>query len=290
MKPLAFNGAGIDIPEHWEPTAIGRGYLQAGDDGGPLADVRFEEVRGRFNMKKHLKRMRKRFGKKGEVKPGDAPPHLRGVPPGMDTLPFHFRLGIEEGDGLVIFDSESRMAAILRLQSRLDPDTGRQIAKSLRLHGSNEDAPLAAFDLRARIPSGAKLVEHAFQPGRYRVVYDVGPLSLAWSRFAPADRLLRDTDMAGFARTVYGEEIDQLDLVPGWTYHLGHPACEFRQRSTPSLVSRISRRASYGFLRLWHVSRANRILAVAAKSRRPLDMDLVDEVCAHYETVPQKED
>jgi hypothetical protein len=43
-------------------------------------------------------------------------------------------------------------------------------------------------------------------------------------------------------------------------------------------------RPLYYWCRLWHVEPCNRILGVAAETRRPMNDGLFERICEHYET------
>jgi hypothetical protein len=44
-------------------------------------------------------------------------------------------------------------------------------------------------------------------------------------------------------------------------------------------------KASYYWLGLWHLEEKNRILGVRAEGKKPLDTELLDRICAHYESI-----
>jgi len=50
-------------------------------------------------------------------------------------------------------------------------------------------------------------------------------------------------------------------------------------------LSRFKRKASYHWLGLWHLEAKNRILGVRAEGKEPLDTELLDRICSHYESI-----
>ena len=50
-------------------------------------------------------------------------------------------------------------------------------------------------------------------------------------------------------------------------------------------LSRFNRKASYGWLGIWHLQAKNRILGVKAEGKKPLDTAVLEHVCSHYEII-----
>jgi hypothetical protein len=58
------------------------------------------------------------------------------------------------------------------------------------------------------------------------------------------------------------------------------PAADWQRR-----LSRFKRSASYGWLGIWHLQAKNRILGIKAEGKKPLDTELLEHVCNHYEII-----
>jgi hypothetical protein len=58
------------------------------------------------------------------------------------------------------------------------------------------------------------------------------------------------------------------------------PASGWRQKISPFKVT-----PSFFWFRLWHLEAQNRILGVRAESKRPLDFELLNQICKDYESI-----
>jgi hypothetical protein len=83
--------------------------------------------------------------------------------------------------------------------------------------------------------------------------------------------------VAGFSKTepVAGN-MNGCDTVE-WS---ASPASNWGRR-----VSRFLGKASYYWLGIWHLKDKNRILGVRAEGKKPLDTELLDSICSHYESI-----
>ena len=50
-------------------------------------------------------------------------------------------------------------------------------------------------------------------------------------------------------------------------------------------LSRLKLKSSFFWYRLWHLKEKNRLLGVRAESRRSLDFELLNHICANYESL-----
>jgi hypothetical protein len=55
--------------------------------------------------------------------------------------------------------------------------------------------------------------------------------------------------------------------------------------SASRLWARVTRKLPHMWVRIWHLASRNQILGVAARGLKPLNEQMLEEICSHYEMV-----
>jgi hypothetical protein len=155
---------------------------------------------------------------------------------------------------------------------------------SFRDHRQDGQVLWSAYDIRAVVPETYQLKRHRFEAGKYELDFADGSQHICLHRWALASVLLAEQDLVQLAGTVAG--FNKPEPVAGSMN--GCATAEWSR--APKMdwqrwLGRFKHKASYYWLGLWHLEEKNRILGVRAEGKKPLDTELLDRICAHYESI-----
>jgi hypothetical protein len=158
------------------------------------------------------------------------------------------------------------------------------VLNSFRDHRSDDQIQWSAYDIRALVPETFELKHYRFEAGRYELDFADRGQHIILYRWAPASVLLSKQDLLQFARSV--ANFSKTEPVAGKMN--GCDTVEWSVSPTSEWgrwMSRFLRKASYCWLGIWHLEGKNRIMGVRAEGKKPLDTELLDRICRHYETI-----
>ncbi len=298
-KPLAWNGVSVRVPTGWDPAELQAFALRASGDAGPVLELKWRRVQGRFDPQRHLARLDKELGSRGAVDRSpkalprgfaDAAQALAGR--GLDALPYAWQAeNGTRGAGALLHNPASSIAALAQFVFRdpADPaetDTALAILDSYQDHGADPLVPWAAFGIRAQVPPHLELRSFSFTPGHFRLSFAGGKgpeaAELVLDRLGPADALLGSRSLAQYADLFYGtlgaspglfdEDPDRPDQTSG---ALDTP---------PPLLARLLRRAPLPALRgrMWRAGIGAMLLGAFMRARTPRALAPFDPVCESY--------
>jgi hypothetical protein len=288
-KEIAWYGVRFKIPADWQLSQIGKRYLLIEDEFGPAMEIKWAPVKGQFSHQTHLKRLaavqKKQVRKslKAEALSADWEAALTGFEAGE----FSWVADSSRGRGVTLFCPTCRNASLIQFFHKDDSVKYRvasNVLSSFRDHRKDDQILWCAYDIRALVPETLELKHHRFEAGRYELDFADRDQHIFLYRWAPASVLLSKQDLGLFARSVvhFGKtepvagKMDGCDTVE-WS---ASPAGSWGR-----WLSRFKHKASYYWLGLWHLEAQNRILGVRAESKKPLDTELLDHICMHYESV-----
>jgi hypothetical protein len=158
------------------------------------------------------------------------------------------------------------------------------ILNSFHDHRSDDQILWSAYDIRALVPKTFELKYHRFEAGRYELDFAGRGQHIILYRWAPASILLSKQDLVQFARSIANfsktepvvGKMNGCDTVE-WS---ASPASDWGR-----WLSRFSGKASYYWMGIWHLEAKNRILGIRAEGKKPLDTELLDSICSHYESI-----
>jgi hypothetical protein len=288
-RQIAWNGVRFSAPAHWEIGRIGLRYLELEVEAGPVMEVKWNRVKGRFSHKAHLQRLaglQKRSLKKSFLQtalPGSWEKALEGY----DACGFSWQSQSIRGKGVLIYDPASRLATLLQFYRREAAGVEREVPRllsSFRDQLAGDTALWEVFDIRATIPAEFELQRFRFEAGRYNLIFATGHRQLQMVRLSPAAILLRRQDLAAVA----GDSFQLRDKQsPQWRQR---DAAAVEGELSPAsaaarLAGRIRRQPVYRIFRLWHEIEKNRILGVQISGKQPVDRRQFAAICENYETV-----
>jgi len=188
---------------------------------------------------------------------------------------------------VILFCPVCRKASLVQTFHQ-NSETAKQnllkIIKSFRDHRDDGIVAWCLFDIRAILPQEFQLIRHRFEAGKFQNEFALGRQKLTLYRWGLASVLLAKQTLVEFAKTLPDISNGHPDPVPlnnGSTVEWQ----AFPQSPWLRSLSRIKRKPSFKWLRLWHLKEKNRILGVAAEDKRPLDPDMLDQICVNYESL-----
>ena len=302
---LAWDGLSLTAPAAWEPGRLGKGYMQLEDASGPRLELRWQRVPQGFAPEKALKRLarKKQLGKESTSGPA-VRSVLEGLPVEAKALacapPGHGGnkggtggKGDEAGEGVLFVLPGAGMAVLAALYPRRTdadapdaPDWSR-IVLSL---SDREPGLLSLYDIRALAPPGFRLANFSITLGHYHVQYRSGGDSLDYSRFAPAEVILRSKALTTWASEVFAPTMgSKTAWIPGDLDGMEAAVCGgYRPPGLAgtrlAVFSRLYTPAKWRPAMAWKPD-TSKILAVSASHSGGLEPQTFEEICRNYVVV-----
>ncbi len=288
-KDVAWNAIHFQCPSGWEVDQIGRRHLRLDNGQGPVMEVKWGPVKGRFSHNAHLKRLAVLNSRraKGRVVPWSLPADWKTALADFETGGFQWQGASAEGRGVSLYCPVCRNAALIQFfRSSPGADEKKILAvlKSFRDHPCDGQIVWSVFDIRAKLPQSLQLRRFRFDAGKFELEFTDNNQTIHLHRWAPAAALLGQGDLARFAGTIAQFSGGR----PHATTVAGHQGIEWRTSPSagwPQWIVRLKPQLSFFWYRLWLLKEKNRIFAVRAASRHPLDERQLDRICMDYETV-----
>jgi hypothetical protein len=289
-RQIAWNGVRFDAPTDWEIGKIGYRYLLLESANGPVMEVKWAPVRGKFSLRTQLKRLaasqgrQLRKGLREEKLPKDWARAIHRY----DSLGFVWQTDSIGGRGAVLFCPGCRKAILLQFFETTGQRWFTQADRILATfedHSEGRKTLWSVFDIHAEVPRRYHLKRFRFEAGAYELSFAYRQSRLALQRWGPAAALLKDGGLEGFEKRCLGLSANRsaaFNMRSSLTIELeDRPPNGFMS----FLYRRIQRRPLYRRLRLWHEVDKNRILGVHLEDRHPIEAGVLEEVCKTYATV-----
>ena len=288
-KEVAWNGIRFEGLAKWEIGQIGERHLILEDETGPVMEVKWGLVKGAFSHKTHLKRLTAQRSKRAGVSVSGwtLPPQWKKALANYETSGFLWQSRDTSGRGAILFCPLCRNATLIQFFH--DSSVEREkillaVLKSFRDHSETDRVIWSIFDIRAALPNTLSLLRFRFEAGKYELVFAAARQNIHLHRWAPAAALLDGRDLIQFARAI--PEFSAGHPYPS-TFD-GSEAAEWRISPGSGWWRKMSAlrvKSSFFWFRLWHLEEQNRILGVRGESKRPLDFELLNQICAGYESI-----
>lgn len=288
-KQVAWNGIRFKAPAAWELSEIDPRHLMLEREAEPVMELKWGSVKGRFSHKSHLKRLVASQSRKlkGRIAEWFLPPPWEKALAGYETCGFLWQAGDASGRGAILFCHACRNATLIQFfgeSSAKHEQVLLTVLRSFKDHRQDGRILWSIFDIKARLPEGLKLLRFRFEAGQYELVFNDGRQNIYLQRWAPAAAILGGRDLIWFSGTIPEFAARQRPLLAAddsktveWSIS---PVGEWRL-----MICRFKVSPSYFWFRLWHLEDKNRILSVRAESKHPLDFQLLNRICAAYESL-----
>ena len=288
-KEIAWCGVRFKTPPDWHLSQIGIRYLALDDQSGPVMEIKWAPVKGKFSKKAQLKKLaslQKRQVRKS-IQPKPVSAAWESALTDFETSEFSWQASAIRGRGLILFCPTCRNATLIQFfqqKAQNDDLNAVKVLKTFRDHRADGQVLWAAYDIRALVPESFQLKRYRFEAGQYELDFANGSEHIVLHRWAPASALLRQQDLVQFVKMVAG--FGKSEPVSG-----SIAGCETVEWSVSPVtawqrwLSRFKHKASYHWLGFWHLEAKNRILGIRAEGKKPLDTELLDRIFTHYESI-----
>ncbi len=288
-KDVAWNSVHFQCPSEWQVDQIGKRHLRLGNGRGPVMEVKWGPVKGRFSHNAHLKRLAALNARraKGRVVPWTLPDSWKAALADFETGGFQWQTTTAEGRGVSLYCPVCHNGSLIQF-FRSTPDAAEKeflaVLNSFRDHPDDGRIVWSVFDIRAKLPQILQLRRFRFDAGRFELEFTDGRQTIHLHRWAPAAALLGKGNLTRFAGTISefssGQPIvTTVNGHPGIQWSMGPPA------GRPQWIVRLKPQLSFFWFRMWLLEEKNRIFGVRAASRHYLDEDQLNRICMDYETV-----
>jgi hypothetical protein len=294
LKQVAWNGIRFMAPTRWEAGQIGRQYLLLGNDSGPVLEVKWHRIKGKFSHRAQLKRLaRQGRGKKGRtIKESPLPGEWERALEKYQAMGFDWQGPSVGGKGVILYCRECRTATLLQFylagrnprESEEAMKVSAPLLSSFQDHAENTPQLYAIYDIKAVIPENFQLSYFRFTSGEFELRFKCKRQSVTLYRWGLASILLQNSDLARFAgkRIHLPEDTPEVVGPPGgaaiewqWVEDSGRRSWWRNIIASPFLRK----------LRIWHLEKEDRILGVSMEGKAIADFRLYEQICADYETV-----
>lgn len=288
-KQIAWNGIQFSVPRQWDIGRIGTRHLILEDSAGPVMEIKWGTVKGTFSHKAHLKRLAASRSRreKNRVAEWFLPPPWEKALTSFETRGFLWQTNGTGGRGAILFCHACRTATLIQFIGENAAEQEKvllRILKSFRDHQEDGRVHWSIFDIKAELPETMKLLRYRFEAGRYELAFEDGPQHIHLHRWAPAAAILGERNLIWFSHTLpefaaAAPSLSTDDNSKTIEWHVS-PAGSWHR-----MIRRLKVRPSYFWFRLWHLEDKNRILGLRAESRRALDFQKLNQICAGYESL-----
>jgi hypothetical protein len=286
---VAWNGIRFRAPADWQLAQIGACHLVLEDETALVMEVKWAEVKGNFSHRAHLKRLTSLQKKqvRRTFKAESIPADWETVLTNFNVSGFSWQGNTTHGQGVILFCPSCRKATLIQFFQQKSIENIRvasQVLDSFRDHRQDGQVLWSTYDIRAIVPETYQLKRHRFEAGKYELDFADGSQHICLHRWALASVLLADQDLVQLARTVAG--FNKPEPVAGSMNGCATAEWSLAPKTDwQRWLGRFKHKASYYWLGLWHLEEKNRILGVRAEGKKPLDTELLDRICAHYESI-----
>ena len=286
LKKIAWNGIHLSVPSTWELGRIDTRHLLFDNHAGPVMEIKWGPVKGHFSHRSHLKKLiaQQKHHPDKNLEEWHLPPTWESALSNFIAKGFSWQSGAENGRGAILFCPSCKTAVMFQVFNIADHMTGEAILKTLKSlqdHRNDDQTAWIVFDIHALLPRAFQLDDYQFKPGNYTLAFTDGFQTVKLFRWAPASAFLSQADLSQFAANAL--EFNRENLVT--TSFLEHPAVEWRSNiisGRHNWLYRFKQKQAFHWVRVWHVAEKNRILGIRLDSKKPVDTDMMTEICINY--------
>ncbi len=289
-RQVAWNGVSFDTPAHWEIGHIGHRHLLLETTAGPVMEVKWGPVKGKFSLQKQLKQLAASQGRglRRRLHEEGLPACWKRFLARYESRGFAWQSGPLSGRGLLLYCPACRQAILLQFFEKTDGPPFTQadrVLASFEYHNQRPVTLWSVFDIRAQVPAAYRLRKFRFDAGCYDLSFTDRHSRLRLLRWSPAAVLLTDDGLEGFEKRRLGWSANRNVRLK----KLSPPAMELEEGPPNRLFSRwyrrLQRRPLYFSGRLWHEVEKNRILGARLEGRKPIDAGVLEGICKTFMTV-----
>ncbi len=281
---ISWNGLQCALPRSWEVIVSGPCHLLIEHDFHPVMELRWEQAGDNINTD-IFEIIRRSFAKTTDtvITKVVLPKEFSPLTQQYTLIPVSWEPGNRLNGllwqcslcGTVIFCNIAAHPNISWAQ--LEP-----VLNSICCHSESDEAAFWSIqDFQLHIPRSFSFSDYTFAAGLSRLAFHGDDLDLQLCRLAPAAERLSGNSLSQLLSTLQGDLVNEEILTNTATLHERKNA----PHTAHQLLTRLRRRNPFCWGRIWHNEKANRILAVTAESKRPIDLKTVHSISSRYEIV-----
>ena len=275
---IGWDGVQLESPAIWHPAAVYANYLLFENKHQPICALKWQQIKGRFDFSRILGQLQKSMGQ-AELTPCQIPPDWHSHLKPFSHQGFRWQGDGRSGTGIVLYDRKSKRALLLQFYGD-DIDHAsifKHLLRSLQIQQQEEKQLWSMFDITIHLPREAKLTEHEFLPGSFRLKFSLADHKLTFYRFKPAAELLKQQSLNVFGRTIAKDTplTRSEPLLCQWQMDAG---------SGFHLLARLRRQPTRSIFRLWQIPEENAILGLKVQGNSPFTKQHFETLCADYST------
>ena len=275
-KNVAWNGISFMTPATWQVGSMANNYLMLEEDGEPVVEVKWGQVKGGFSHEAHLRRLSS-LHRKGFVKTVSKcpiPEKWNEVLGNYKATAFSWKGKSISGQGIILFCPLCHNATLIQFY-RISPaqlnEFSQRLLSTFKDHREDKQVLWSLFGIRAKVPEAFRLQKYRFEPGGFELIFASKEQRIVLQRWAPATVLLRNQNFSQLIKSMIGNykgevitEIVTQDKVTEWT-------CAPFLNQWASRWLFLKKKAPYQRHRLWHLEEQNCLLSVTIEGRSPPD-------------------
>lgn len=289
-KEFAWNGVSFLAPVSWEVGKIGQQYLMIEDDFGPVMELKWYRIKGKFILQDQLSHLAAAHKNKPgrTIRKIPIPSDWEKVIDGYDSIGFSWQGETIGGIGIILYCPKCRTSTLMQFFQRKAHITNKittQLLASFQDHSQDGQVTWSLFDITAKIPVEFQLTRYSFKPGAFELVFACRKNRIILYRWSPASILLNEQDLLQTASKMFG--VPQADLrykrVNGCSivdYNISPLSYGWAR-----IYNIIRSNSLYCSSRIWHIEDKNRLLGVKMDGRRPIEPALFEQICVDYDSL-----
>jgi hypothetical protein len=286
LKKIAWNGIHLSVPSTWELAQIDTRHLFFDNHASPAMEIKWGPVKGHFSHRSHLKKLiaRQKYHPSKILEEWHLPPSWKNALSSFIAKGFSWQSELDNGRGAILFCPSCKTAImfqIFNIDGHISDEAILGMLKSLQDHRSDDQTAWAVFDIHALLPKVFQLNHYQFKPGNYTLAFSSGFQTVMLFRWAPASAFLSQSGLSQFAANALGCSLENIAT----TSFLEHPAVEWLSNTIAvghHWLDRFREKPTFHWGRVWHVMEENRILGIRLDSKKPIDADMMTNICTNY--------
>lgn len=283
-RRIGWNGLTLTLPISWEVIVSGESHLLIEHDFKPVAEIRWEKVE-EWSQDNIFETIRRSFAtSEKDVQRISLPKPYAALAHQHRAAGFSWN-GEKQLSGLLWQCAICDTVVFCHLFRH--PETGSaevaSMLESVHCHLDNGAQPFWSIqDIHLTLPRSFRFSDYTFAAGLSRLAFNDGDLYLQFCRLAPAVKRLEKNPLVQLLDTLQGGLVPEEILADSPQIY----ECRNRPSASQRLLTRLRRQRPFRWGRIWHDAPHNRLLSVTAESVRPIDLNTVHRICAHYEIIP----
>ena len=287
---IGWNGLRFRVPRAWQPAKIGRNYMLFEDASGPRMELKWNTVKGTFSPETNLRKMGAAHSRalRQSLTIQQLPTSWQRALQRFDATGFAWQSKIAAGRGVILYCRHCRNATLVQFlgpHHQTEDQPYESVLLSFRDHPQNESVLWTLFDIRVQLPRDMSLKQHRFHTGAFQLEFELQKAIFGLHRWAPANALLKNVGLRGFA----GQWAGYYSKQPLDWQKDGDAALAALVPLPPSRIARyvpaIPPPAGLQFARIWHLKDKNRIHGLRVEGRRLPDLGLIESICRDFEAI-----